>query len=456
MQIRYTLIFSLGVFFFFSACGRKSSPDAGISSYLEGRLTVSAEIDSISDYRDFEVLVASQQEGDIDTLGFAVTDSTGYFSLKVSALEEGIYPLFFSRRGTMLGIYELAVADSDSVSVSAEFPMGNRLLRLRSPENAAWLAYKNVKAIYDQNILRLIQEEAYDDEVMGRTVGQTSNILWSLRETFPGTIGSDLASAESVVMLAGWNDSLLVVRAREVAQTGKDIIEVARAARRAEARLEGQEAALQLIRSFQEMTEDMETRAALHSEIVLAHIDSLEREPAIQTANEMKERYPGSQWLDWADRVLYEMENLSPGMPAPLFEANSVTGETVSLAGFQGRIVVLEFYTPGGGVFETELEGRQSLVEASDERDLAYVSISVEPDTLINEGFLEERAFPGIQIIDPEGPAGGLSQLYNINVLPTRVLIDRAGNIVKKYIGGAMLSLHNAVLQMLEEEPASS
>ena len=59
-----------------AACGQQEAasttpaPDTTVRSYLAGRLAVSAEIDSVADYRGFEVLVALDNQGRPDTLGW--------------------------------------------------------------------------------------------------------------------------------------------------------------------------------------------------------------------------------------------------------------------------------------------------------------------------------------------------------------------------------------------------
>jgi hypothetical protein len=54
---------------------------------------------------------------------------------------------------------------------------------------------------------------------------------------------------------------------------------------------------------------------------------------------------PGSASATEADRILYEIVYLSPGLPAPTFSAKGRNGKTVDLAAFRGRPVVLVFWS---------------------------------------------------------------------------------------------------------------
>ncbi len=440
-----------------AACGQQeaanavSAPDAPVRSYLTGRLTVSAEVDSVQDYRGFEVLVALDNEGQPDTLGYAETDSTGAFQLDVTAPRRGIYALILSRRGQILKVDELAVADGDSATVEATLPVGNRRLRIRSPENAGWMAYQNTKAQYNNNLLALVQGGQYQEDAVRKSVEQTTMIFWNMRSTFPNTMGSEVASAEAVIMLSGWNDSLALARAREIAPQNINYADVGRAARQAQARLAGQEAALQLVRDFQARAVNDDDRAQLHSELVLAHMDSLQHEAAIAEARALQAAYAGKPWARWAERAIYELENLMPGMAAPAFSVTTTTGAAVVLDSLRGRLVLLEFYQPQDQVYQREFTARNALAEEAGTDSLRIVSISLEPDPLLLEAFLEGRDAPGLHVSAPDGLQSTVARRYNVNVLPTRFLIDGDGNLVAKYVGSAMGTIQEDVLALLSK-----
>ncbi|RMF64167.1 MAG: TlpA family protein disulfide reductase, partial [Bacteroidetes bacterium] len=223
-----------------------------------------------------------------------------------------------------------------------------------------------------------------------------------------------------------------------------------RAARRAEARLHGQEAALALVQDFQARTDDPEVWAGLQSEIVLAYLDSLNVEAALAAADLLARRAPTGDWVRWSDRARYEMENLLPGMPAPAFAATTVDGRSLRLDSLRGRIVVLEFYAPRNEIFLREAGLRNRLYRTLSERlPFTALAISMDPDSLITEAFLEGRDIPGVHIIAPGGLDGPLAELYNVNLLPTRFLIGPDGRIVRKFVGSAMEPLQAEIAALL-------
>ncbi len=432
------------------ACSPGQSDEKRVHSHLEGQLKVRAEVDSTRDYSGFEALVIDNTSGDVDTLGIALTDSTGHFSMDVSAPFKGVFPLMVSREGAVLAFDEFVVAEGDSSFVSGSFPLGNRRLVVRrSVENGAWMAYRNVRDQHNRVLADLVRPGAYDENLIRRAIQQTSNVFWSLRETYPNTLGASIASGESVVMLDGWNDSLLVERVKVLPLDQPNLVDIVRAARRAEARLHGQEAAIRLVRSFQSLFPDGEDWAALQSEIVIARIDSLERGLARDAARELSGRAPNSQWVRWSERVLYELDNLMPGMRAPGFLATDMAGQGISLDSLRGRVVLLEYFSPTNKLYLQELGLRNKLFDALQGFPFVPIDISLEPDTVINEAYYEGRAIPGRHVIAPEGLDGPLAQLYNVNVIPTRYLVDQDGRIVRKYVGSAMIPLQQDLARLL-------
>ena len=429
------------------ACGGESS--AQVRSHVYGQLTVSTDVDSLADHSGFEVLVVSNQQADLDTLGVAETDSEGRFAMDVDVPERGIYPLVISRAGATLTIQELVLAEGDSTRVRATFPLNGRPVRLVSHENASWTAYKNTKSQYNRMVLELVQENPdYTEAEMGRVIRQSAGIYWSLQETYPGTFGAAVAAAESVVMLEGWADSLAVARAGDIAASHPSKVEIVRAVRRSVARLEGQAAAVRFVRSH--MTgEDENKDAALLSEVVVAYMDSLNAAAAVSAARELQRDYPDSQWARWAEGAIYEVEHLLPGLPAPEFSLVDINGDVIDKQAMADQFYMLEFYTPTHPLFQEELGFRQALLNTLDEAIFEAVSISVDPDSAFNEALLDGRNLQGRFVFEPEGTESMVATAYNVNVIPTRVLIDPRGLIVRKYVGASLEELEADLAMLL-------
>ncbi len=428
-------------------CGGGSP--TGVTSHVEGTLRVRGDVETTGDYRDFILTVVNQRDGDVDTLATAITDSLGAFSMTVRAPDAGIYPLIVERAGQQLALEELVVVDGDSVSISGTFPLGNRRLIIRSPENAAWAAYRNTRGQHNQQMNSLVQGGAYTANQLRQLMEQSSTILWSVADTYPGTMGAKTARAESVIMLEGWNDSLVVARYPDVPVDAPILVDMIRAARRSVARIAGQDSAVAVIRSYVAKVDDGERQAALRSELVIALADSGQTDLAVQEAAELRRLHPDTQWAEWASRASYDLENLQPGMPAPAFDLVSRTSEPVRLDDLVGTFVILEFYDPMDDGFRRNLAARNALFDALPDALFSKVSVSVEPDSVLNDGMFDEGDHPGVFIYAAEGLASDVAVAYNVNVVPTRFLIDPDGNIMAKYVGAALSGLEQDLVSVI-------
>ena len=108
----------------------------------------------------------------------------------------------------------------------------------------------------------------------------------------------------------------------------------------------------------------------------------------------------------------------------------TLEGDTLSLDALRGQLVVLEFYAPEDETFLRELPGRSALHRLAGGEELALVSVSVQPDTVVNAALFEDRDVPGRHVIAPEGLDSQIVRRYNVTAVPRRFLIDREGRIV--------------------------
>jgi peroxiredoxin Q/BCP len=97
---------------------------------------------------------------------------------------------------------------------------------------------------------------------------------------------------------------------------------------------------------------------------------------------------------------------------APGFELQDHTGETVSLAEFEGQYVVLYFYpkakTRGCSI---EARGFRDHHAAFRDRDAVVVGVSADPVEELAE-FAEEEALPFRLLSDPDGEVGAAYDSY--------------------------------------------
>jgi Redoxin len=419
-----------------SGCGRNDKSATGvIRSHFVGTFAVDAAVDSLAEYSGFEVLIADGLPGEWDTLAFGVSGPEGIVEMDVEAPRADIFTLQVSRSGSALVRDEIVVADGDSATVKVTFPLGSRPVLIQSRENAVLMGFKNTLATHAMAIQELQRAGETDPMPYTNRVLQSAEILWGLGESNPGTIAGELASSQSVLLLQDVNDSLLVARSQVIDQFNPNFQTVVETARRTEMRRNGSPAAVTLMQGFLERVTDPGPRVAVLTELIIAYRDNLQVDEAVAMAEQMKTEFQDSSVTAWADRALYDLQNLMPGMAAPDFQAVTTAGDTISLASFRGRALLLEFYAPGPA-FERELNIRNAFyratVEGADRFEM--VSFSLQPDSDLNAAFFQGRDIPGIHVFLEQSLDAEIVDRYNINLLPTRFVIDADGVIVGKYV----------------------
>lgn len=127
------------------------------------------------------------------------------------------------------------------------------------------------------------------------------------------------------------------------------------------------------------------------------------------------------------------------GYLAPDFTLNTIVGETVTLADFQGRPVILNFWATWCPPCRAEIPHFQ---EASVKYNGQVAILGIdqgEPANLVSDfaaGF--NITYP--LLLDPDNTA---NRLYNVQALPTTYFIDRQGLVREVYTG----ILNQAVLE---------
>jgi cytochrome c biogenesis protein CcmG/thiol:disulfide interchange protein DsbE len=119
--------------------------------------------------------------------------------------------------------------------------------------------------------------------------------------------------------------------------------------------------------------------------------------------------------------------------PAPTFSLQSLRGsERVTLAAFNGRVAVINFFASWCDPCELEAADLERAWQANRARGVAFLGIAIQDRRPDAAAFVKKHAVTYPAVID-EGNA--TMNAYRITGIPTTVVVDPAGRIASVHAG---------------------
>ena len=112
--------------------------------------------------------------------------------------------------------------------------------------------------------------------------------------------------------------------------------------------------------------------------------------------------------------------------PAPAFSLPARGGSTVDLSQFKGQVVMLNFWASWCVPCRQEMPLLETMYKKYKPLGFTLIGVNVEPDQKDAEGFLKQTPVSFPVLFDAKSK---VSTLYNVQVMPTTVFIDRKGNV---------------------------
>jgi len=135
---------------------------------------------------------------------------------------------------------------------------------------------------------------------------------------------------------------------------------------------------------------------------------------------------------------------------APDFTLKTLSGESVTLSQYRGKVVFLNFWATWCPPCRAELPSMQRLNEVFAGRDFVMLAVNVEEDAAeVLPDFLKQYPHSYSVLLDVEAKA---QELYNVDKFPETFIIDKQGRVVERVIGArdwsstAMLQRFNTLV----------
>ncbi len=133
--------------------------------------------------------------------------------------------------------------------------------------------------------------------------------------------------------------------------------------------------------------------------------------------------------------VWHDADELKEGDVAPDFQLETLSGETMRLSDYQGKIVVLNFWATWCPPCVEEMPHLQAFYENNKDQAIVVIAVNLtSEDNGIDavEEFVKEHELTFPIPLDHDGTIG---EQYGAFAIPTSYIIDADGVIRQKYVG---------------------
>lgn len=142
------------------------------------------------------------------------------------------------------------------------------------------------------------------------------------------------------------------------------------------------------------------------------------------------------------------------GKPAPDFQLDLLDGKKFQLANGKGRIIVLDFWATWCGPCLQAMPQVEQVIHEFKPEDVQLVAVNLEEAPKQITSTLERHKLNVTVALDRDGVVAGK---YAATAIPQTVIIDRAGNVARVFVGGGpkLGGQIREVIQQLLDGPAA-
>ncbi len=134
--------------------------------------------------------------------------------------------------------------------------------------------------------------------------------------------------------------------------------------------------------------------------------------------------------------VIDALKSTAIGTMAPAFTVNDLQGHPISLASFKGKYLLLDFWASWCGPCRQENPNVVKAYALFKNKNFTILSVSLDEDKAAWQQAIENDKLSWTQVSDLGGWKSPTAALYNIQSIPSNLLLDPTGKIVAKDLRG--------------------
>ncbi len=407
------------------------------TAYIQGTITVADSVDASGDYSGIGVLITYRDnaESKLDTLFNKTTNQSGKISGKIKFPNQGVYPVFFTRNNTQVAVSQFLLADNDTTVFSAELPSFGQTLEIESREQNAMDQFSRISRGFNR-VAAYISAGAVEDTLVEPEVRKWSNLFWEVSENHPGTLAEDLAMTESVRLLEIIDKEFMMERIDlSLTRNEQMILTASNYGFNHISSSEGIQNGINYLDSLLQLATDEDIKINLKQRKVEAYYDSSFIDEAQKSLEDFEKSYKdNSRAMEWAKTIGYDLDYLAPGYRIPAFSFVTQAGDSVNASTLMGKPYILEITPVASRIYQSQYDRTVVLHQIYQNYDLEIYTIPLDKSEVTVDAFFEDRVKHWNVAEFGTFDIQRLIEKFNVTDVPTRILVDRQGNIVRKYV----------------------
>ena len=169
-----------------------------------------------------------------------------------------------------------------------------------------------------------------------------------------------------------------------------------------------------------------------------------------QLIEQIKTDYPDTEIAKKTDQILASLDQqaaaqklqaaLAVGAPFPDFVEKDLDGKPISVAGFKGKVVLVDFWATWCGPCRGELPNVIATYKKHHPEGFEIIGVSLDSDRDKLDAFLKQTdGMTWQQYFDGQGWGNKLAKKYGVDSIPFAVLVGPDGKIIGKSLRGQAL-----------------
>jgi thiol-disulfide isomerase/thioredoxin len=134
-------------------------------------------------------------------------------------------------------------------------------------------------------------------------------------------------------------------------------------------------------------------------------------------------------------------EEFVSGKPFPDLQFKAVDGNDINIKNLRGKYVLIDFWATWCGPCKSEIPGLVELYNQYHNKGFEIIGISLDSDIMVLKEFLASSRVTWPQYFDGKGWSNEVSSRFGIHSIPSTVLIDKDGIVLRRCLRGKELKI---------------